>query len=93
MALLEDAIGGWSGGLLVGLGAALVAPTIIPNAGSSLRPVAKALVKGVLVVAEGVRGAVAEATEQVSDLVAEIQAESMKGNGSTARRRSASTGH
>ena len=42
MALLEDALGGWTGGALLGIGAAVVAPSIIPAAGSILRPVAKA---------------------------------------------------
>src|SRR5438128_6966403 len=37
MALLEDALRGWSGGLLVGLGAAVVAPLFLPNAGAGVR--------------------------------------------------------
>src|SRR5262249_32652005 len=87
MALLEDVISGWTGGVLVGLGAAVIAPVIVPGAGASLRPVAKTLVKGVLVVADGVKGVIAEATEQVSDLVAEVRAESAgTGDGSGVRR-------
>jgi uncharacterized protein DUF5132 len=91
MALLEDALGGWSGGLLVGLGAAVVAPLILPNAGAGVRPIAKALVKGVLVVADGVQGVVAEATEQISDLVAEVRAESAPAPGDGRQRRSTAT--
>src|SRR5438128_12206532 len=76
MALLEDVLGGWTGGILVGLGAAVLAPSILPAAGSILRPVAKTLVKGGLVVTDGVKGVVAEASEHVNDLVAEVRAES-----------------
>jgi hypothetical protein len=87
MALLEGALGGWTGGLLVGLGAAVIAPVIAPGAGTTLRPVAKTLVKGVLVVADGVKSVLAEATEQVSDLVGEVRAESgATGDGSAPRR-------
>jgi hypothetical protein len=87
MALLENAFGGWTGGVLVGLGAAVIGPVIVPGAGSTLRPVAKTLVKGVLVVADGVKSVLAEATEQVSDLVAEVRAETGgTGDGSGARR-------
>jgi len=86
MALLEDTVGGWGGGLLVGIGAALVGPTILNAAGPVVRPVAKTPVKGALMVGDGVRGLVAEATEQVSDLVAEVRAEGASGNGSEAGR-------
>lgn len=74
MALLEDALGGWAGGLLVGIGTAVVAPSIFPSASSILRPVAKALVKSALFVADGVKGVITEASEQVGDLVAEVRA-------------------
>src|SRR5438128_1379025 len=76
MALLEDALGGWTGGALLGIGAAVVAPSIVPAAGSILRPVAKVLVRGGLLVTESVRGVFAEASEHVTDLVAEVRAES-----------------
>ena len=86
MALIEEAIGGWGGGLLIGLGAAVVAPTVLPAAGGALRPIAKMLVKGALVLTDGVRTIAAEASEQASDLVAEVRAES------GARARTARTG-
>ena len=91
MALLDDALGGtlggWGGGLLVGLGAALIAPAILPVTAGALRPAAKTLVKGVLVMADGVKGVLADATEQVSDLVAEVREESAAtGDGSAARK-------
>jgi hypothetical protein len=76
MALIEDALAGWGGGFLVGLGAALVGPSVLPTAGSILRPVVKTLVRGALVVAGGVQELAADASEQVSDLVAEVRAQS-----------------
>jgi len=89
MALLEEALGGWTGGALIGIGAAVVAPSIIPAAGSILRPVAKALVRGSLAVTESLRGVVAEASEHVTDLVAEVRSESDRSSrGRTTERRS-----
>lgn len=94
MALLEDALGGWGGGLVVGLGASLIAPVILPVAGSAMRPVAKTLVKGVLVVADGVKGVLADATDQVSDLVAEVREESAtRGDSSGARKHRSAPSH
>ena len=79
MALVDNLFKGW-GGMLVGFGAGVVAPTLFPDAGSKVRPVAKTVVKGMLAVADGLKTAVAEATEQVNDLVAEVRAE-RAGNG------------
>jgi len=94
MALLGDAFKGW-GGILVGFGAAIAAPAILPAAGSTLRPLAKTLVKGALLAADRVKELVAEAGEQVSDLVAEVRAEATSGtNGSgSEKHRSASAHH
>ena len=64
--------------------------TIFPAAGSILRPVAKTLLKGGLVVTDSVRGVVAEASEHVNDLVAEVRAESdTRANRARAERRAA----
>ena len=94
MALLEDALGGWGGGLVVGVGAAIVAPAVVPVAGASLRPVARVLVRGLLAVSDGLRGVFAEASEQVTDLVAEVRAESVgRGEGPGARRHRAPGEH
>ena len=41
-----------------------------------VRPVAKAVIKGALAVADALRVATAEAQEQISDLVAEVREES-----------------
>src|SRR5262245_50786827 len=66
----EDSRGCWSG-----VGVALAAPIVLPAAAAGARPLARALIKGGLLVATTVREMVAEAGEQLSDLVAEVQAE------------------
>jgi hypothetical protein len=76
MALLDDMLKGGLPGVLVGLGVALAAPVLLPAAAAGVRPLAKALIKGGFVVAATVREVVAEAGEQLSDLVAEVQEES-----------------
>jgi len=92
MALVENLFKGW-GGMLVGFGAGVAAPTLFPDAGSRVRPVAKTVVKGVLAVADGIKTAVAEATEQVNDLVAEVRAErAANGNDGGAGERARSAG-
>lgn len=75
MALIEDVLKGWGGmavGVVVG---AVAAPALGGATGTRLRPLAKATIKGILAVSDGVREIVAEAREQVSDMVAEIKAE------------------
>ncbi|HKT34592.1 MAG TPA: DUF5132 domain-containing protein [Nitrospira sp.] len=61
--------------LLLGLGVAMAAPNIFPALASGLRPLAKALVKGGLTLYDAAREGLAEAGEQLSDLVAETRAE------------------
>lgn len=75
MALLDDALKGWVPGVLIGAGIALAAPILLPEAAAGVRPLAKALIKGYLAVADAVKEVVAEAGEQLSDLVAEAKAE------------------
>jgi len=76
MALIEDVFfKGWGGialGVVVG---AVAAPAVAGATGTTLRPLAKATIKGVLAVTDSLREIVAEAREQVSDMVAEIHAE------------------
>jgi hypothetical protein len=84
MALLDDLLTGGLPGVLVGVGVALAAPILLPAAAAGVRPLAKALIKGGLVVAESVQEVVAEAGEQLSDLVAEVREE--RTNGATAPR-------
>ena len=61
--------------VLLGLGVAMAAPNVIPAVASGLRPLAKALVKGGLTVYDALKEGVAEAGEQLNDLVAETRAE------------------
>jgi uncharacterized protein DUF5132 len=86
MALFDDMLRGGLPGVLVGVGVVLAAPVLFPAAASGARPLAKALIRGRLVVADTVREVVAEAGEQLSDLVAEVQAER---NGGAPEQRSA----
>ncbi|HXG18518.1 MAG TPA: DUF5132 domain-containing protein [Methylomirabilota bacterium] len=83
MALLEDLFSDWGWGTtgMVGLGAVLLAPTVLPAVGAVLRPVAKGLVRGTLALTEGARELFAEAREQLSDIYAEAKHEYAQGRG------------
>lgn len=74
MAILEDITKG-PVPLLVGLGIAVAAPNIIPAMASGLRPLAKVVVKSALSLFDAVKEGVAEAGEQINDLVAETRTE------------------
>jgi len=52
MALWEDMVLGWGSGALVGVGAMVAAPIVLPRVGALLRPVAKGLIKGYFTVAD-----------------------------------------
>jgi hypothetical protein len=75
MALLEDLFSDWGWGTtgVVGLGAVLLAPTVLPAVGAVIRPVAKGLVWGTLALTEGARELFAEASEQLGDIYAEAK--------------------
>ncbi len=75
MASLDDLFSGWGTTVLIGVGVALAAPTLIPAVGAVIRPVAKGLIKGGLYIADSLQEIVAEGGEQLSDLIAEVQAE------------------
>jgi hypothetical protein len=77
MGLLENAVeGAFEGpGLLIGLGAAVAAPIVFPTAASGLRPVAKGIIRGALALSQAARGTFSEASERLSDLVAEVRDE------------------
>lgn len=75
MSMLEDMLKGSWGAALVGIGVALVAPTVLPAVGTAFRPLAKSAIKSGILLYNGVKEAVAEAGEQVNDMVAEVQAE------------------
>ena len=87
MSLLDTATKGWGGGLLIGIGAAVAAPIILPAAGAAVRPIAKGLVWGLLAATDKLRELASETREQLNDLVAEVRSE-VDGNsiGSAARR-------
>jgi hypothetical protein len=73
MALLEDAFkgGGIMMALAAGVGAALVAPVVIP----ALRPIAKSILKAGLIAYDQGRVALAELNEQTGDILAEARDE------------------
>lgn len=78
MAFFEDMFSGNPvTGALVGIGALMVAPTVVPAVGRVLRPAAKAVIKGGIVL---YRETIAEVGEAASDLFAEARAELEKGN-------------
>ena len=93
MALLEDVFKGTWGMALVGVGVALVAPTVLPAVGAALRPLAKTAIKGGVMLYDTVKESIAEAGEQVTDMVAEVRAEveeEGEDTGETPRRRTRS---
>src|SRR5207249_8459490 len=81
MALLEDTLGGWGGGLVIGLGAAVVGPAVVPVAGATLRPVARLLVRGLLAAGDGVRSVFAESSAQFTDHGGQVCGEQARGEG------------
>ncbi len=62
-------------GLAIGLGAAAVAPKLIPVVGQAVKPVAKALIKSGFLFFEKGKEAAAELGESIEDMWAEVQAE------------------
>ena len=75
MALFDDVVSFvWPNALVV-VGVAILAPVLLPAVGSVVRPLVKGAVKAGLTVKDMAVGAVAEAGEQLSDLVAEAKAE------------------
>jgi hypothetical protein len=73
MAFVEDLFKGSTvTGLAVGVGALLLAPTVLPAVGRVVRPAVKAAIKGGMVF---YRETLAEVGEVAGDLVAEARAE------------------
>ncbi len=64
----------WPNALVV-VGVAVLAPVLLPAVGYVARPLVKGAVKAGLTVKDMAVGFVAEAGEQISDLVAEAKAE------------------
>ena len=73
MSLIEDVFkgGNVAAGLAMGVGAAVLAPLVVP----ALRPVAKSIIKAGLLAYDQGRVALAELNEQTGDIVAEARAE------------------
>jgi hypothetical protein len=92
MALLDDVLKVGAPAILVGVGAVLVAPLVLPAVGSVARPLAKGAVKGYLALADSAKEMFAEASEQWSDLVAEARAEHSEGAPAAASHRAAAKG-
>jgi hypothetical protein len=59
----------------MGLVALAAGPALVSGIGSVVRPIVKVLVKGGLAATDGVRSIIADASEQVADLVAEVKGE------------------
>jgi|SRR5215471_2349919 len=64
----------WIPGILIGIGAMLV-PKLIPGFSDAMKPVVRTAVRGGYLATMKTRELVAEAKEQVEDLVAEVRAE------------------
>jgi len=75
MSLFEDMSKSWLSSGLLAVGAVIMAPTLIPAVGSALRPLAKALVKNGITVYDSAKELIAEAGEEMNDMVAEARAE------------------
>ena len=75
MALKDDGVKSAVPSILLVLGVAMAAPIVLPAVAAVSRPLAKALIKGYLVLADTIKEFAAESGEQVSDLVAEVKAE------------------
>ena len=75
MSLIDDLKGNAVSGLLIGIGAAVLAPVVLPILASIAKPVAKAAVKGGIMMFEKGKEAVAEAGEMFEDIVAEAKSE------------------
>jgi hypothetical protein len=62
-------------GLGIGIGVALLGPVLIPVVANIAKPLAKAAIKGGVILYEKGREAVAETGEVIEDLLAEVKSE------------------
>jgi len=72
MAVFEDLLEGGATPVALGVGAIVLAPTLLPVIGRIIRPIAKGAIKTGMAIYQETYAAVAEAT---GDLVAEARAE------------------
>lgn len=81
MSILEDAFKGGktATGIVIGLGAAVLAPVIVPVVAGIVKPLAKAAIKGGIVIYDKGKEVYAETVEVTEDLVAEARAELVAG--------------
>ena len=70
-----DGLKGAVPSILVVLGVALAAPIVLPAVAAVSRPLAKTLIRGYLTLSDMAKEFAAEAGEQISDLMAEVQSE------------------
>jgi len=68
MAFFEDFFEGWSSGGLVGVMAVVAAPTVIPIVGAMVRPLARGVGEGFLVITDTVRNAVGATGEGLREM-------------------------
>jgi hypothetical protein len=62
-------------GIAIGIGALILAPTVIPAVAAIVKPLAKATIKGGLILIEKGKEIAAETKEVLEDLAAEAKAE------------------
>jgi hypothetical protein len=79
MNIFKEALKGSLSSIVVVAGVAIIAPIVLPAVAAMARPVIKGLIKGGMALADSVQEYVAEAGEQISDLVAEAKAERAAG--------------
>ncbi|HMK43014.1 MAG TPA: DUF5132 domain-containing protein [Dissulfurispiraceae bacterium] len=76
MALFENGLkGNILTGLAIGIGAAVIAPSVIPVLASAFKPAAKAAIKGGVLLYEKGKESIAEMSEVMEDIIAEAKAE------------------
>jgi hypothetical protein len=76
MGFIEDMFKGNLGAsLAIGIGAAILGPTVIPVVARAVKPVVKAVIKGGLRIYDSGKEGVSGAVEAVEDLVAEARQE------------------
>jgi hypothetical protein len=75
MALMDDIFGSTLGIGVIGVGAILLAPTLLPTAGRILRPVVKQALRGGIVLYEGISSGI---TDVVAEATNEMEASPSK---------------
>lgn len=63
--------------ILIGIGALLLAPVVVPSVGTVVKPLAKATIKSGLIFVHKGRELISEAVEALEDITAEVKAELM----------------